>query len=178
MSSGLRGCTTLSSLSCGAVVFPCVAVALGFCLAAGFARGSGCGIDPIGRGPLPPSVISGVPGCVSFPCKPGGGWWSFIHIEDAAAATVAAIERAQPGIYNVTDDEPAPVSVWLPDLAAAIGAPRPRRMPTWLARWFIGETGVVMMTELRGASNEKAKRELGWQPRFASWREGFRRGMG
>jgi nucleoside-diphosphate-sugar epimerase len=108
----------------------------------------------------------------------GGGWWSFIHIEDAAAATVAAIERAQPGIYNVTDDEPAPVSVWLPDLAAAIGAPRPRRMPTWLARWFIGETGVVMMTELRGASNEKAKRELGWQPRFASWREGFRRGMG
>jgi nucleoside-diphosphate-sugar epimerase len=108
----------------------------------------------------------------------GGGWWSFIHIDDAAAATVAAIERGQPGIYNVTDDEPAPVSVWLPELAAAIGAPRPRRMPTWLARWFIGETGVVMMTELRGASNEKAKRELEWQPRFASWREGFRHGMG
>jgi nucleoside-diphosphate-sugar epimerase len=108
----------------------------------------------------------------------GGGWWSFIHIDDAAAATVAAIERGQPGIYNVTDDEPAPVSVWLPELAAAIGAPRPRRMPTWFARWFIGETGVVMMTELRGASNEKAKRELEWQPRFASWREGFRHGMG
>jgi nucleoside-diphosphate-sugar epimerase len=108
----------------------------------------------------------------------GGGWWSFIHIDDAAAATVAAIERGQPGIYNVTADEPAPVSVWLPELAAAIGAPRPRRMPTWLARWFIGETGVVMMTELRGASNEKAKRELEWQPRFASWREGFRHGMG
>jgi nucleoside-diphosphate-sugar epimerase len=108
----------------------------------------------------------------------GGGWWSFIHIDDAAAATVAAIERVRPGIFNVTDDEPAPVSVWLPELAAAIGAPRHLRMPAWLARWFIGETGVVMMTELRGASNEKAKRELEWQPRFASWREGFRHGLG
>ncbi len=108
----------------------------------------------------------------------GGGVWSFIHIDDAASATVAAIERGRPGIYNVTDDEPAPVSVWLPELAAAIGAPRPWRMPAWLARPFIGETGVVMMTELRGASNEKAKRELDWQPRFASWREGFRQCLG
>jgi nucleoside-diphosphate-sugar epimerase len=107
----------------------------------------------------------------------GGGVWSFIHIDDAAAATVAAIERGKPGIYNVTDDEPAPVSMWLPELAAALGAPPPRRVPVWLARLFVGETGVAMMTEVRGATNEKAKRELGWQPRFASWREGFRLGL-
>jgi nucleoside-diphosphate-sugar epimerase len=107
----------------------------------------------------------------------GTGVWSFIHIDDAASATVAAIEGGLPGIYNVTDDEPAPVSVWLPELATALGAPPPRRMPAWLARLFVGETGVVMMTSVRGASNAKAKRELGWQPRFASWKEGFRRGL-
>jgi nucleoside-diphosphate-sugar epimerase len=103
----------------------------------------------------------------------GGGVWSFVHIEDAASATVAAIERGRPGIYHVVDDEPAPVSVWLPDLARAIGAPPPRRMPAWLARPLIGEHGVVMMTEIRGASNAKIKRELGWTPRYASWRDGF-----
>jgi len=107
----------------------------------------------------------------------GDGVWSFIHIEDAATATVAAIERGRPGIYNVTDDEPAPVAVWLPELAAALGAPPPRRVPTWVARPFIGQTGVAMMTDVRGASNAKAERELGWQPRFASWREGFRLGL-
>ena len=113
-----------------------------------------------------------------FPIVGGGdGVWSFVHIDDAAAATVAAIERGEPGVYNVTDDEPARVSTWLPELAAAIGAPPPRRVPAWLARLFVGETGVAMMTEVRGASNEKAKRELGWQPRFASWREGFRLGL-
>ena len=113
-----------------------------------------------------------------FPIVGGGtGVWSFIHIDDAASATVAAIEGGPPGIYNVTDDEPAPVSVWLPELATALGAPPPRRMPAWLARLFVGETGVVMMTSVRGASNAKAKRELGWQPRFASWREGFRAGL-
>jgi nucleoside-diphosphate-sugar epimerase len=107
----------------------------------------------------------------------GGGVWSFIHSDDAAAATVAAIERGRPGIYNVTDDEPAPVSVWLPELAAALGAPPPRRVPAWLARLLVGETGVAMMTQVRGASNSKAKQKLGWQPRFASWREGFRSGL-
>ena len=113
-----------------------------------------------------------------FPIVGGGtGVWSFVHIDDAAAATVAAIEGGPPGIYNVTDDEPAPVSVWLPELASALGAPPPRRMPAWLARLFVGETGVAMMTSVRGASNAKAKRELGWQPRFASWREGFRTGL-
>ncbi|MDH5223948.1 MAG: NAD(P)-dependent oxidoreductase [Actinomycetota bacterium] len=108
----------------------------------------------------------------------GSGVWSFIHVDDAAAATVAAIEGGDPGIYNVADDEPAPVATWVPDLADAIGAPPPRRVPVWLARVVVGATGIAMMTEVRGASNAKAKRELGWQPRFASWRQGFRSGLG
>ena len=107
----------------------------------------------------------------------GGGIWSFIHVDDAAAATVAAIERGAPGIYNVTDDEPAPVATWLPALAEAVGARAPWRLPVWLARALIGEAGVAMMTELRGASNAKAKGELGWHPRYASWRDGFRWGL-
>lgn len=107
----------------------------------------------------------------------GSGVWSFIHLDDAATGTVAAIERGAPGLYNVTDDEPASVSTWLPELAEAIGAPAPRHVPVWLARLLTGPTGVAMMTEARGASNAKAKRELGWQPRFASWREGFRSGL-
>jgi nucleoside-diphosphate-sugar epimerase len=105
------------------------------------------------------------------------GVWSFIHVDDVASATAAAIERGAAGVYNVTDDDPAPVSLWLPELASAIGAPPPRRVPQWLARMLAGETAVAMMTEVRGASNAKAKRELGWQPKFASWREGFRSGL-
>jgi nucleoside-diphosphate-sugar epimerase len=108
----------------------------------------------------------------------GGGVWSHVHIEDAAAATVAAVERGQPGIYNVVDDEPAPVRDWLPVLASALGAKPPRRVPRWLARLAAGEAATVMMTDLRGASNAKAKRELGWQPRYASWRQGFAQGLG
>jgi nucleoside-diphosphate-sugar epimerase len=108
----------------------------------------------------------------------GTGVWSFIHIEDAAAATVEAIEHGRRGVYNVVDDEPAPVSEWLPVLAKAAGAKPPRRVPLWLARVAGGEAVAIMMTELRGASNAKAKRELGWQPRYASWREGFARGLG
>jgi 2-alkyl-3-oxoalkanoate reductase len=108
----------------------------------------------------------------------GGGIWSMIHVDDAAAATVAAIERGKPGIYQITDDEPAPVREWLPVLAAAIGAKPPRRVPTWLARVVAGEPTVLMTTAIRGASNAKAKRELGWQPRYASWREGFVEGLG
>jgi 2-alkyl-3-oxoalkanoate reductase len=103
----------------------------------------------------------------------GGGVWSFVHLDDAAAATVLALERGEPGIYNVVDDEPAPVRDWLPALAAVIGAKPPRRVPRWLARLVAGEAGVVLMTEIRGASNEKAKRELGWSLRFPSWRDGF-----
>jgi nucleoside-diphosphate-sugar epimerase len=103
----------------------------------------------------------------------GAGVWSFVHIEDAAEATVAAVTRGRPGVYNIVDDDPAPVSEWLPAAARAIGAPPPRHVPRWLGRLAAGEAGVVMMTEVRGASNEKAKRELGWEPRHASWREGF-----
>jgi nucleoside-diphosphate-sugar epimerase len=102
----------------------------------------------------------------------GGGVWSFVHIGDAAEATVAALERGQRGIYNIVDDEPAPVSEWLPAVASAIGAKPPRHAPRWLARLVAGEAGVVMMTEIRGASNAKAKRELGWQPQHPSWRQG------
>ena len=103
----------------------------------------------------------------------GGGVSSFIHLDDAAAATVLALEHDRGGVYNVVDDEPAPVREWLPVLARVLGAKPPRRFPRWLARLFAGEAGVMMGTESRGASNAKAKRELGWTPRHASWREGF-----
>jgi nucleoside-diphosphate-sugar epimerase len=108
----------------------------------------------------------------------GGGVFSHVHVEDAAAATAAAIERGQPGIYNVVDDEPAPLREWLPVLASALGAKPPRRVPRWLARLAAGEAATAMMTEARGASNAKAKRELGWQPRYPSWRQGFAQGLG
>jgi nucleoside-diphosphate-sugar epimerase len=108
----------------------------------------------------------------------GAGVWSFIHIEDAATATVAAVEHGERGIYNVVDDEPAPASEWLPAAAGAVGAKPPRRVPRWIGRLAGGEAAAVMMTESRGASNEKAKRELGWRPRYASWRDGFARGLG
>ena len=103
----------------------------------------------------------------------GRGIWSFVHIADAAEATVAAVEDGERGIYNVVDDEPAAVAEWLPALARAIGAPRPWRVPRFAGRLFAGEAGTVLMTEIRGACNAKAKRELGWRPRHASWREGF-----
>jgi nucleoside-diphosphate-sugar epimerase len=103
----------------------------------------------------------------------GGGIWSWIHLDDAAAATVLALEHDGPAIYNIVDDEPAPVREWLPVLAQALGAKPPRRFPTWLGRLFAGEAVVVMSTEARGASNAKAKRELGWTPRYPSWLKGF-----
>ena len=108
----------------------------------------------------------------------GTGIWSFVHIDDAARATAAAIDRGTRGIYNVADDEPAPVSEWLPALASAIGAKPPMRIPIWLARLVVGEAGVMMMTEVRGASNAKAKRELSWQPVWSSWRQGFQKALG
>jgi nucleoside-diphosphate-sugar epimerase len=109
-----------------------------------------------------------------FPVVGGGaGVWSFIHIEDAADATVAAVERGRRGIYNVVDDDPAAVAEWLPAIAAAVGARPPRRVPLFVGRLLAGEAAAVMMTEVRGASNAKAKRELGWRPRHATWREGF-----
>ena len=108
----------------------------------------------------------------------GGGVWSFIHIEDAAAATAIAVEHGERGVYNVVDDEPAPARVWMPELASAVGAKPPRRVPRWLGRLLAGEAATIMMTEVRGASNAKAKRELGWKPRYASWRQGFAQGLG
>jgi nucleoside-diphosphate-sugar epimerase len=105
----------------------------------------------------------------------GGGVWSFVHTEDVASATVAALERARAGeIYNVVDDEPAPVREWLPALADAVGAKPPRHVPAWLARRLAGEAAVAIMTESRGASNAKARAELGWAPSRPSWRDGFR----
>jgi nucleoside-diphosphate-sugar epimerase len=103
----------------------------------------------------------------------GEGVWSFVRIDDAAEATVLAVESGKRGVYNIVDDSPEPVREWLPGMAQAVGAPAPRHVPRWLGRLFAGEAGVAMMTEVRGASNEKAKRELGWQPRFPSWREGL-----
>jgi nucleoside-diphosphate-sugar epimerase len=108
----------------------------------------------------------------------GGGVWSFIHLDDAARATVAALTRGLSGAYNIVDDDPAPVSQWLPALAEAVGARRPIRVPAWLARPLAGSYGVATMTTAQGASNELAKRELGWQPEYATWREGFRAGLG
>ena len=108
----------------------------------------------------------------------GGGVWSHVHIDDAAAATAAAVEHGSPGVYYIVDDEPAPVREWLPVLASALDAKPPRRVPRWLGRLAAGEAATIMMTEARGASNAKAKRELGWMPRYASWRQGFAHGLG
>jgi nucleoside-diphosphate-sugar epimerase len=104
----------------------------------------------------------------------GGGIWSFVHVDDAAAATLAAIEHGRRGVYNVADDEPASALVWLPELADALGVQPPRRVPAWLGRLVAGEATVSMFTQIRGAVNTKAKRELSWAPRL-SWRDGFRR---
>jgi 2-alkyl-3-oxoalkanoate reductase len=103
----------------------------------------------------------------------GTGVWSFTEVTDAAAATVAAVTRGAPGIYNVVDDDPAPVARWLPYLASCLGAKPPLRVPAWLGRLLGGEMTVSMMTDVRGAGNSKAKRELGWTPAYPSWRDGF-----
>jgi 2-alkyl-3-oxoalkanoate reductase len=108
----------------------------------------------------------------------GEGITSFIHIDDAASATLAAVERGPAGVYNVVDDEPAPVRVWLPVYASAIGAKPPRWVPVFLARWLAGPFVVALATTARGASNEKIRRELTWSPRHASWRDGFREALG
>ena len=108
----------------------------------------------------------------------GGGVWSLVHIEDAASATVAAVDNGGPGIYNVVDDEPAPVREWLPFLAEQLGANKPIRVPRLVVRLLAGEAAVLQMTEVRGGSNAKAKRVLGWQPRWSSWRVGFAKGLG
>lgn len=103
----------------------------------------------------------------------GNGWWSFIHVDDAADATVAALEKGSPGTYNIVDDDPAPVHDWLPALAVMLGAKPLLHVPAWIARVLGGEHLVTMMTEVRAGSNAKARRELGWAPRRRSWRQGF-----
>ena len=108
----------------------------------------------------------------------GAGTWSFVHIDDAAAATAIAIERGEPGIYNIVDDDPAPVRLWLPELAAAVGAEPPRRVPKAIGRLAAGEVGASLMTRARGASNAKARERLGWSPRYPTWRGGFGAGLG
>ena len=109
-----------------------------------------------------------------FPLVGGGtGYVSWVHVDDAASATVLALEQSAKGVFNIVDDEPAPVSAWLPFLAECAGAKQPRRIPAWLARLLAGEMAVGIMTEGRGFSNAKAKRELGWQLRYPSWRQGF-----
>ena len=108
----------------------------------------------------------------------GTGVTSFIHVDDAADATVAAVTRGAPGVYNITDDEPVPMHDWVPAYAAAAGAKPPRRVPVWLARLVAGRPVAEFALSLRGASNEKAKRELGWQPAHRSWRTGFAESMG
>jgi nucleoside-diphosphate-sugar epimerase len=139
----------------------------GIALRYGWFYGPGTGIAPGGE---VPELIR----TRKFPLVgDGGAVWSFIHVADAAEATVAAIERGRRGVYNVVDDDPAPVAEWLPTVAEQLGAKKPMRVPRLVGRLFAGEAGVVMMTELRGASNAKAKRELGWRPAHPSWRQGL-----
>jgi nucleoside-diphosphate-sugar epimerase len=107
----------------------------------------------------------------------GGGYCSWVHLDDAASATVLAVEQKATGVFDIVDDEPAPASQWLPYLATCAGARPPRRLPVWLARLLAGEVAVTMMTEGRGFSNAKAKRELGWTLRYPSWRQGFEEGL-
>jgi nucleoside-diphosphate-sugar epimerase len=114
-----------------------------------------------------------------FPLVGGGtGYLSWVHLGDAASAAVLAVEQKAKGVFNIVDDEPAPASEWLPDLAACAGAKPPMRIPKWLARLLAGDVVVTMMTEGRGFSNAKAKRELGWKPRYPSWRQGFKESLG
>ena len=139
----------------------------GIALRYGWFYGPGTGIAPGGE---VPELIRRR----KFPLVgDGGAVWSFIHVADAAEATVAAIEHGRRGVYNVVDDDPAPVAEWLPTLAEQLGAKKPMRVPRLVGRLFAGEAGVVMMTELRGASNAKAKRELAWRPAHPSWRQGL-----
>jgi nucleoside-diphosphate-sugar epimerase len=139
----------------------------GIALRYGWFYGPGTGIAPGGE---VPELIRRR----KFPLVgDGGAVWSFIHVADAAEATVAAIEHGRRGVYNVVDDDPAPVAEWLPALAEQLGAKKPMHVPRLVGRLFAGEAGVVMMTELRGASNAKAKRELAWRPAHPSWRQGL-----
>jgi nucleoside-diphosphate-sugar epimerase len=142
----------------------------GIALRYGFLYGPGTSLDPAGKHPQIEAIRNR-----RFPIiGRGQGIWSFVHVDDAASAALAAVDRGRPGVYNIVDDHPAPVAEWLPYLAELLGAKPPRHAPAWVGRLVVGEHGVAWMTEIRGASNEKAKRELGWQPLHPDWREGFR----
>jgi nucleoside-diphosphate-sugar epimerase len=127
----------------------------------------------------PDAVLSGPVRRRRFPIVgKGDGITSYVHVDDAAAATVLAVERGRPGVYNIVDDEPAAQREWLPVLADALGAKPPRHLPRWLVRLLAGEMATAMMTDAKGSSNQKAKRELGWELRYPSWRQGFAEGLG
>jgi nucleoside-diphosphate-sugar epimerase len=144
----------------------------GLVLRYGFFYGPGTSYAPDGG-------TAAVVGKRQFPVMGRGkGEWPFIHIDDAAEATVAAVERGGPGVYNVVDDDPAPLREWLPPYAEALGAKKPLRVPKFVARVAAGKMATHYGTAMRGASNEKVKRELAWSPSYASWREGFREGLG
>jgi len=151
-----------------------IAWADGIVLRYGGFYGPGTGIEA-----APDAVLAGLIRKRRFPIVGGGGGvWSMVHITDAASATVAAIERGKPGIYHVADDEPAPVREVLLELARVLGAKPPRRVPAWVARLLAGKGAVDIMTRAVGISSEKTKRELGWTPRYPSWRTGFAEGLG
>ncbi|HLR85349.1 MAG TPA: NAD(P)-dependent oxidoreductase [Nocardioidaceae bacterium] len=144
----------------------------GIVLRYGFLYGPGSGLSR--DGDLAAMIAKG-----KFPVVgSGGGAWSLVHVDDAALAAVAALDHGDSGMYNVVGDDPALVRDWLPALAAELGAKSPMRIPRWVGRLVAGEHAVTMMTEVRGSSNAKAKRELGWDPTYPSWREGFRTGLG
>jgi nucleoside-diphosphate-sugar epimerase len=146
----------------------------GLALRYGAFYGPGTGLSTDPEAPMTKNILKR-----QFPLVgDGGGIWSHLHIEDAASATVAAVDKGTPGIYNVVDDEPAPVSEWLPFVAEQLGAKKPMKVPRFVGRLLAGEAAVVLMTEIRGASNAKAKATFGWQPRWSSWRLGFAKGLG
>jgi 2-alkyl-3-oxoalkanoate reductase len=146
----------------------------GLALRYGAFYGPGTGLSADPEAPMTKNIMKR-----QFPLVGGGGGiWSHLHIEDAASATVAAVDKGTPGIYNIVDDEPAPVSEWLPFVAEQLGAKKPMKVPRFVGRLLAGEAAVVLMTEIRGASNAKAKSTFGWQPRWSSWRLGFAKGLG
>jgi nucleoside-diphosphate-sugar epimerase len=123
-------------------------------------------------------LIEGVAAIALDNRRDGAGVWSFVHVDDAAAATVAAIDAGTPGVHNIADDEPTRIAMWLPELAKVLDAKPPRHVPGWIGRIAAGEPGVYLSARVNGISNAKAKRELGWHPRYETWLVGFRLGLG
>jgi nucleoside-diphosphate-sugar epimerase len=132
------------------------------------------GFYDVGTGVFDPAFLSQVRQRIAPVVGGGTGWWSFIHLQDAATATADFVTKGRAGIYNVVDDDPSPVKVWLPELARIVGAKSPFNIPAWLVRLLVGEHAANMMTSIRAGSNAKIKAELGWSPQYGSWRDGFR----